>query len=300
MNKTKLRKLNHQFNKNIKDKPLLLNLYLKVVPLLNYFYFKNERLAYKGKNLSKSNHKSILFFTSQKCASTFLSDLLVRLVSVENMIPIRYSNYFPDVDRASAFKDENFLKRGFKPKGYFYGAFRSYHSIPNINNYKVLLVLRDPRDVVTSSYFSTAFNHPVTRKDTLKKREKALKQDIDTFVREQTPFFLEGYREYCKHLVGKENVLFLTYEDMITDFNPWLLKMVKHLNLEVDDSLIGDILNNTSFTVKKEDKNSFVRNIKAGDHLNKLKPETIQWLNKEFKDVITTLGYQPSLLDKLT
>ena len=38
--------------------------------------FKIERQLVQGVNLSKSSHKSIIFFTTQKCASRYVSGLL--------------------------------------------------------------------------------------------------------------------------------------------------------------------------------------------------------------------------------
>lgn len=290
MDKYKLKSYYHSLNKKIKGNRFLLKFNIIFTPILKYFYFSNERKMFKGIDFSKSHHKSILFFTSQKCASTFLSNILESLCESEGMVSIRFSNYFKDVDRSSWFSDRLFLNRAFINKGYYYGAFRAFHKIPNIDNYKVILILRDPRDVLTSSYFSTAFNHPITRKDNLINRDKALSQTIDEYVLDNYKQFKNVYEDYINYIMNKPNVLFLKYEDMITDFEPWLKKLVKHVELENHELIINKIITNTSFEVS-ENPNNFIRNVKSGDHLVKLKSDTIDLLNQEFKHILNSLKY---------
>ncbi len=66
---------------------------------------------------------------------------------------------------------------------------------------------------------------------------------------------------------------------------------VVYFNLTGNEKLIEEIVSKTSFKVKKEDKHSFIRNIKAGDHKNKLAPETIEKLNLLFKNELELLNY---------
>jgi hypothetical protein len=290
MNKNKLKKYYHYLNRKIKGNKILLNINFMMKPLFKYFYFKNERKMAKGVDFSKSNHKSILFFTTQKCASTFISNIFERLTSKERMKSIRFSNYLPDVDRSVEFTNSSFLNRAFKPKGYYYGAFRKFHKIPSLDKYHIVLVLRDPRDVLTSSYFSASHNHPVDRIHILEEREKALKQTIDEYVISKTDIYKEIYLNYAKELLNNENALFLKYEDMVSDFTPWLSKLLNFCDINKNKDEIQKIINETSFEVT-EDKNNFKRSVKAGDHLNKLKPETIEFLNKEFSTVLEKFGY---------
>ena len=93
------------------------------------------------------------------------------------------------------------------------------------------------------------------------------------------------------HLLPKENVRLFRYEDMISDFETWLSDLVKHCHLPYNKTLIQKMVNETSFNVKGEDIYSHKRNVKAGDHRNKLKPETIAELNKLFRNELEVLGY---------
>ena len=41
-----------------------------------HFRFKNERMIMKGEDISKSHHKSFIFFTAHKCASGYILEKL--------------------------------------------------------------------------------------------------------------------------------------------------------------------------------------------------------------------------------
>jgi hypothetical protein len=292
MNKSYFKTLNHKLNKKIKQNPIMINLYMKFVPVMKYFYFKEERLLKNGNSIAKSDKQSIIFFSTHKCASTLINNILEKLSAKDNLTPIHFSNYLPKAGMDPLYWDEEFLKTAFKPNGYYYGAFRMLYDIPNLENYKILLVLRDPRDVLTSHYFSTAFNHPVARAKTIKDREVAQEQGIDEYVLEKADLYCDIYTKYCDELLHLPNVLFLKYEDMITEFRPWLGEMTKHLRFNDQTTAIEEIIDSTSFTVKKEDKHSFIRNVKAGDHKNKLKPATIAKLDEKFKYVFEKMNYE--------
>lgn len=291
MEKRRLKKFYLRINSKIKNNKFLMELNLLLVPVLKYFYFQNERLLIKGKNITKSNKQSVLFFTAHKCGSTYINGIIERLGSINNVIPVHFSNYFDGVDNDPIFNEQNFLNNAFKSKGYYYGAFRKFHPIPNIDDYKILVVLRDPRDVLTSHYFSTLFNHPLVRRRTLENRKLNSDLTIDEYVIKFSDEFLHVYQTYIDELLNKPNVLFLKYEEMITVFDNWLPKMAKHVGFTDDNEIIDKIVSESNFTVKKEDPNSFIRNIKAGDHLDKLKPKTILELNMKFENVLKRLGY---------
>ena len=291
MNREKLRKFYHKVNKKIKNNRFLVQLNIWIVPAAKYFYFKNERLLAKGKSISQSDKKSILYFTAHKCASTFMSETIEKLSASSQMVPIRFSNYFPNADEDKIFEDKKFLERAFKSKGYYYGAFRKFHKIPNLDDYFILLIVRDPRDILTSLYFSTAFNHPISVPINIKNRKKALTQTIDEYVLEHAPRLDFELQEYINILLPKPNVIFLKYEDMITKFADWLPQLAKNIGMGEDVDLINQIISKAKFSVEKEDKNSFVRNIKAGDHLEKLKPETRKQLDAIFADTLKKFNY---------
>jgi len=266
--------------------------YLFLTSFLKPFYFSDEFLVLNGlKRKSTSEQQSILFFTVHKSASTFIKNTIVQLVGANNIVSLQFSGYWNRNKQKIYYNDHDFMKKILYEKGYFYGAFRAFYPFPNMDKFKILLVLRDPRDVLTSFYFSTLFNHPLSDKTVLDDRKKYASYSIDEYVLEIAPAMQKNYAAYCNNLLHKDNVLFLKYEDMISRFDVWLYKLTDFLGLENVEQKANEIIKATSFKVEKEDPASFIRNVKAGDHLNKLKPGTIDTLNKLFYNELKALDY---------
>lgn len=277
---------------NVQKEGSILNKpYLFLLKFLRPVYFSNEFLLLNGlKRKSKSKQQSILFFSVHKSASTLIKNSIIRLIGSQNIIPLKLSGYLSKEKQEKYYNNPVFMNNVLRENGYFYGAFRAYYPFPNLDKFKIVLVLRDPRDVLTSFYFSTLFNHPLSSQQVYKDRNKYANYTIDQYVLEIAPAMQKIYADYCKHLIERENVLFLKYEDMIEDFGPWLYSLTSFLELK-NINVAEKIIKETTFKVDKENKHSFIRNVKAGDHINKLKPETIETLNNLFKHELETLKY---------
>lgn len=280
-----------KYVKNRKS-PVVAKCYFWVIEMMKPFYFTNEFLLTTGlKRKSSSKYKSIVFFSVHKSASTFIKNTIIKLLDHENLQPVDFSGYMSSEKQGRYYNDKEKMKSLLVDKGFFYGAIRSYYDFPGIERFRVILVLRDPRDVLTSHYFSTLYNHPLSRIEVYEERKKYANQTIDEFVLENAEALNEKFSNYINHLIGKENVLFLKYEDMISNFEIWLNQLSDFLKLE-NNNVKEEILRTTTFKVDKEDPNSFIRNIKAGDHKNKLLPATIEKLNVIFHATLTQLNYE--------
>ncbi|NEQ65781.1 MAG: sulfotransferase domain-containing protein [Symploca sp. SIO2D2] len=260
--------------------------------------FSQEILLLKGKQKVDNHEQSILFFTTHKCASVYVANILKELIKDTKIIPIDLGGYFWKTGVSKEIIREGH-KKALKPFGYLYAPLREPDEcltlIDNIESYQVVLMLRDPRDVLTSMYFSVGYSHiiPTAQQDVaLTAREEILQQTIDEFVISEMPKFLKKYNDYCQELLPKSNVLLVKYEDMVTDFNSWLDTLVNFLKFDVNPKIVNKIINQADFTVQKEDIYSHKRQVHPGDHKRKLAPETIERLNSEFGEVLDLLGYE--------
>lgn len=263
-------------------------------------YF-NEIALLNGQHESKHNHCSIIFYTTFKCASVYVTDILRKLVKDAGIIPIDLNGYAWETGES---KEKLRIKTAFDPKifktlGSFYGCFREFNEwqIPSLEQFKIILMLRDPRDVVTSLYFSHAYSHAVpllNQKELLGFREKALSMTIDEYVIENIPKYIKIYQEYCQNLLGKPNVIFITYEKMVADFDSWLDFIIDFLRLQVSLEIVNQIKKAADFTVKEENVYAHKRQVVPGEYQRKLKPETIEILNANFSEILDLLGYQKS------
>ena len=259
-----------------------------------FFRFQTEKQLVRGVSLSKSEHSSILFFTTHKCASRYVSRLFSTLTEEVGMVPVDYDAFVTSSKvplSLHPYKDEGTLSTAFQSRGYFYGPIGSYREIPKRKDYRVLLQLRDPRDVLTSLYYSTSFSHALISEKVLRERKAALENSPDEFVLENAGKYLTIYSDYCEKLLGKTEVLFLQYERMVGDFDGWLKALSEHTGLDHLNESLQLIQDQANFQVSKEDIYSQRRQVTPGDHLRKLRPKTIVELNRILSPVLTTLGY---------
>ena len=257
--------------------------------------FAQERMLFDGRATFNS-HQSVLFFTLHKCASVYVKGILKEISQDSDITSVELDNYLlmsklPSLNTIIDRHDielQTKIKNLFNPKGYLYTTFRYpkiWEFIENPVKYKTLLMLRDPRDVLTSAYFSFGYTHgvPITktkRNDFLTWRNEVASQTLDGFVLSVKEDWLRMYTYYCQNLVGKPNVLLVRFEDMVTNFDSWLNSIIEFLNLEVNQTKIAEIVNRSS-----------QKQIKTKDYRKALQPNTINILNREFHEVLNFLGY---------
>jgi hypothetical protein len=243
--------------------------------------------------VNMTTNQSIIWFTAHKCASVYATEILHKLAQYLLMTHVNY-----EVDLWEAGQDfrKFFTENNFDvctTTNHIYGPFRQYYSIPEMEEYKVIMMLRDPRDVLTSLYFSTAYSHyiPESQKTELESaREYAIMNTIDDFVIQHSPWVRETYNLYAKYFLKRKNVLFLKYEDMVTDFPTWLNEIFKHLQMTPSEQLIKELIEGAIFEVK-EDIYSHKRQVKPGDHRRKLQVNTIKQLNLQLQDILEIYGW---------
>ncbi len=268
--------------------------------------------------LDSFQRKSILVYTIHKAASTFLHRLSLnttRLLSINYYSIDNNDNYSETIRK----HDYNFLINNTNELACF-GPIRGSQQLSfpqNLEKYSIILHLRDPRDVLTSLFYSHSYSH-VRREGrfnpTDEQREQWIKHGVDQFVIDRIPRFKKKYEIYCNNLLERENVVFIKYEDMVDNYGKWLkeflsafyyansqkLETLKFLNyqnivFETYKKLIYIKLYNkykNEFKVSKENVNKHKRKITPGDHKIKLNPETIELLNYEFKDILNLLNYK--------
>ncbi|UCC39016.1 MAG: sulfotransferase domain-containing protein [Candidatus Aminicenantes bacterium] len=262
-----------------------------------------ERQILKGKHRAKSDRQSIIFFTVHKAGSSFIGSILKKIVIEAGLTPVDLDGYFFNLGKGDAWEGGGRINRKiyYCPNGYSYGPFRSFNQgISNLDDYKIILVLRDPRDVIVSSYYSL-YSHAFLigegkkkQKIRMNRREDKWRCGIDQFVinkLKSRPSYLDNYYKYYFSLIGKPNVLFLKYENMVTDFETWLDKLLKFLDLNTSPHLKDEIINLSDLEVGRDNIYKHKRQVLPGDHRLKLKKETIEILNSESQEILELFDY---------
>jgi hypothetical protein len=269
-----------------------------------YKNFSLERKVLKGQHQSHSKNQSVLLFSVYRAGSTFLGSLMKKIAVEAGLTAVDLDGYFYELGKGKDWEGKGrvMLDVPYQSTGYFYGPFRTFNrGIRSIEDYKILLVLRDPRDVIVSSYYAI-YSHVTPLLESkqalrtrMKRRKKELEQTIDEFVINRSNSnsrFLNRYHVYHKELMGKPNVLYLKYEDMVENFDAWLDQLIKFLGIDLCQEFIDQVKAEVDFKVSKEDIHKHKRQVTPGDHQRKLKPETIDLLNEKTKEIRKIFGYE--------
>ncbi|MEN0048635.1 MAG: sulfotransferase domain-containing protein [Bacteroidota bacterium] len=269
---------------------------------------RHHRVEYgliEGTHQSSSIQQSILHFSLNKSATQYVKKVLNQAASSLGMSTANLNGYafhsdFPYLDLLSKKEFEQYQYL-FKPKGYLYSVFGGMiDGLGNLENYLVVLMIRDPRDIVVSSYYSTAYSHPLPSKNSNKaenfyeKRTTTQQMSVDEYALQESEIVLEVYNRYIELLLKKHPTCYVTkYEDMVNDHEKWLNDLFSYCRLEIDVSLKNQLLQqNKRLKPKAENVNDHMRKGVAGDFLEKLQSTSISILNDKFAHILEQFDYK--------
>ena len=253
----------------------------------------------------------IIVFTMHKSASMFIHkqcELLSGLSGIAYHSPNIANS---GLDARRLLTDENVWRS-------LHGCFapiRFFVNVPQLENYRVILHLRDPRDVLVSMFYSYCYIHAGEVEGNTGYRKEVADKGIDAFVlskaSEECPSYRgdygtgahsedlignipKRYRDYIDRLLGRPNVIFVKYEEMVTDYRSWLEKVIQPFPLENKETIIEKLvaLSPTFFPKRTTDIMNHRRHITPGDYKEKLKPSTIRQLDDIFGNTLDVLGYE--------
>jgi len=260
--------------------------------------FKTELALLQGNHTNNSLKTSVIHFSINKSATQYIKSILRKVATANGMTPVSINDYafhstMPILNRLSGEEVKKYAHI-FKPKGYVYTVFGAMIGIKNLEEYKILLVVRDPRDVLVSGYFSKVFSHALPssesdkRSDFEQRRQQAQNQTIDEYVLKSSEKLYSIYTDYMQHLLKKNTQVYVCrYEEMISDFETWLTGLLDYAELEITPELKQQfIAEHQAKTPQKEDPKQHLRKGKTGDYKTKLQTETIDNLNIKFKEIL--------------
>jgi hypothetical protein len=195
-----------------------------------------------------------------------------------------------------------------------FGPLRFFVPTAALETASIVLNLRDPRDVLTSMFFSYCYMHPGEIEANTGYRKEVAEAGIDRFVLDMsdsnfttyrgeygtgsrfgryTGNIVDRYTTYLNKVASKLNTVVLSYEEMVLSFQTWLRKLLSAFNLTDADETYAFVTARHATDVKPtaEDKWVHKRKVTPGDYKEKLKPETIATLNDRFREALDALGY---------
>jgi hypothetical protein len=242
--------------------------------------------------------ESVFVFALHKSGSVLL-DNIVRDLCASAKIPVISIDLFCfnkglPIELVTADSVEGL----FDAPGYCFSGFRGVHPCldrVDLSRYRKVVLVRDPRDILTSFYFSMAKSHAVPEEGEMRDRMLAIREQanltlIDRYVLSpQVDFIARNYRRFIR-LEGETTKVY-RYEDVIFDKENWVKSLAQWLSLDVAETEIKRIADKHDIRPNDENPERHIRQVVPGNHRKHLAPETIQALNERYADVMAHFRY---------
>ncbi len=183
-----------------------------------------------------------------------------------------------------------------------YIDYPSYAAIPKPAEFRTVFIMRDPRDIVVSAYFSQRYSHQVM--GTLDERRKKLNEVSES---EGIRMIVEKMRrstlfQALGSWVGSdrqdERVRLVKYEDLIgPDKMEHFRILFQHCCIELPDGILGSLMDDYSFEKMsgrkpgQEDRQSHLRKGAAGDWRNHFDDAVAEEFYRITGNLVKDLGY---------
>ena len=236
---------------------------------------------------AKKTKEDIEIFTTQKAASSLLYDLTKQISDLGNLT--HYANENGNFNDNFKYTTYNTLN--------YQNVFGPFREILRANEHnRTVIHIRDPRDILTSLFYSHAYNHAILHgvfTPTPKERGKWREDGIDKFVLQNAPAIHEKFRAFAEISNNKPKTAISKYEEMVNDFNNWITKFIGLFPIKGKREISHIMFerHKNSFFVNEENIHCHKRQITPGDHQRKLNKSTIKQLNIIFHDVLEQFGY---------
>lgn len=175
--------------------------------------------------------------------------------------------------------------------------------IPKQGAFRAFFVMRDPRDIVVSRYYSFKISHPeignisTVRQDlNAMSEEDGLAYTIDQLVKRG---LFEALRSWAEVSPSDKNLLAVRYEDLTgaEQFQAWQ-RLFSHCDIRMPDRVVRELLERNSFSALTEgraqgaeDVNSHLRKGVHGDWKNHFTSAIERKFRETTGSLIEELGY---------
>lgn len=217
------------------------NLYARLLPFFRFYSRIKFYVGYIPFLLVKRKGKlnNLYFATTQKSGSQWLKAIFddPRIKKYTKLYTYPQHNYDGDEFH------KRFPKYTFVPGIYFaYPIFQKFVKKPK--NYKIIYVIRDPRNIVVSWYYSVSKTHRAL--PGIIKTRKILngmdKEEGITFAIKYLGNKFSEMRSWIDLAKDNEDIIILKFEDLISDSRDNLLKIFKFLNISIPEEVVIEVL----------------------------------------------------------
>jgi hypothetical protein len=187
-----------------------------------------------------------------------------------------------------------------------------YHHVQTLGSYRAFHMVRDPRDIAVSAYFSHKHSHKIREGGELTPdyRQRLQSLDKEAGLLRELERRASQFRQMAQWNYEDPNILEVRFEDVTKDPNHWFRQILGFLGILADASEPGhaptlaetelaQILEKVSFATKSggrsvgdEDVHNHYRKGVSGDWANHFGPAHVEYFKAHYNDVLLKLGYE--------
>jgi hypothetical protein len=246
---------------------------------------------------SYQKNKSVVFISFHKCASRLFSNYVLR--NTKNLVQVDYQKL--------SYQNKKVTSILYEPTGYVYGVVRvleKNHPLflqtsflldkKNLDDKKILFLIRDPRDIIVSMYYSFGFTHGFSANEQIRKfqeqrRNKIRKMTIDEYAIKEAHSLRDKF-EVVNSLRNKINShILLKYEDIIDNYDVFYRQLNEFIPLNDDMQLS---LFKRTRPQKEEQLMNHKRSGIVGGYNRKLRKDTIGKINTILRETLHRFNYE--------
>jgi len=184
-----------------------------------------------------------------------------------------------------------------------YTDFKNFAVLPKPERYKAFFVMRDPRDLIVSMYFSSRYSHtPVGNIPKVRELLNDMSQadGIRYTIRYLEDFgFYAALRSWVNSSKSDDNVLLLRFEELIVNDNLEIFKrLFAHTDIRIPEETLYQLLQDYSFErlsgrrQGEEDKYAHYRKGSPGDWTTYFDSTIVAEFKEVTGNLVMHLGYE--------
>lgn len=240
--------------------------------------------------------ESFFLFSLPKAGSTLLMNIMTDVCKELHIPTIDLSTHLFNLGIAPTEIADD-IKSLWQDRGYGYIGFRMLFPAQSFDFSKTknILLIRDPRDMLVSLYFSLKYSHTVPKLENdghplVKQREAMQNSEIDKVVLNMAQNTRNHFEMYIKNL-PVETTRVYRYEDIIFKKKEWLEDMLNFLELTLKNKQIDSIVKKYDIVPDRESPNDHIRQVIPGNYKIHLSKDTINKLNEIFDPLLHYFHY---------
>jgi len=242
--------------------------------------------------------ESLYALSPHKCGSVLLQNIMGDLAQAAG---------YPFLNIYSQIFTQGVPHKSFRPSidlllrlpGYCFAGLRQPWTgdTAHLAHHRKIFLVRDPRDVMVSYYFSMAKSHALPgsgplRDSFLSDRQKINQMSISEFINAGTGFFvLENMREFLRWSREMPRSKVFRYEDVIFHKQAWVRDICTFFELKVPAATMDEIAARHDIVPDTENPDAHVRQVRPGNYKTHLSHDDIARIEHRFQDLFEAFGY---------